>query len=154
MCSPVSPYLQGALERLGLPERFNQTLISYVARLVGRLEPQCVVLYGSLAKGTYTTASDIDLVVVSRLLPDSFHERLTCLQDLNDTRRAIDDFAYTPEGFQRMLTRGHVTALDAVADGVAVHWEAYFAELRQLFQAMVQRGLHRSPCSWVLPSSA
>ncbi len=112
------------------------------------------MLYGSLAKGTYTTASDIDLVVVSRLLPDSFHERLACLQDLNDTRRAIDAFAYTPEEFQRMLTRGHVTALDAVADGVAVHGEAYFAELQQLFQAMVQRGLHRSPCSWVLPRSA
>ena len=47
-----------------------------------------------------------------------------------------------------------VGALDAVADGVAVHREAYFAELQQLFQAMVQRGLHRSPCSWVLPRSA
>ena len=44
MCSEVSPDLQGAVGRLGLPEHFSQTLISYVARLVGRLEPQCVVL--------------------------------------------------------------------------------------------------------------
>lgn len=154
MCSQVSSDIERVVERLGLPERFSQTLISYVARLVGRLEPQCVVLFGSLAKGTYTTASDIDLVVVSSLLPESFHERLACLQELNDTRRAIDAFGYTPEEFHRMLTQGHVTALDAVADGVAVHGKAYFAELQQLFQAMVQRGLHRSPCSWVLPRSA
>ena len=45
-------------------------------------------------------------------------------------------------------------ALCKVADGVAVHGKAYSAELQQLFQAMVQRGLHRSSCSWVLPSSA
>ena len=53
-----------------------------------------------------------------------------------------------------MLTRGHAKALEAVADGVRLHGKAYFAELQQLFQDTVQRGLHRSPCSWVLPRSA
>ena len=89
--------------------------------------------------------------MVSRLVPDSFYERLAYLQELNDIRRAVHAFAYTPEVFQRMLTRGHVTALDAVADAVAVHGQVYFAELQHLLQGMVQRGLHRSPCSCPVP---
>jgi hypothetical protein len=53
-----------------------------------------------------------------------------------------------------MLRRGHVTALDALADGVPVYGEDYFAALRGIFEDMVRLGLHRSTCSWVLPRPA
>ncbi len=151
MCSSVSSDLRDTVGQLSLPEWFSSPLMSYSEQLVQCLSPRCIVLYGSLAKGTYTSASDIDLVVVARGLPNDFHDRLAYLQDLNGTRRAIDAFAYTPAEFRDMLDRGHVTALDAVADGIAVHGITYFQELKKVYQGMVQRGLHRTACSWVLP---
>lgn len=152
MCPSISPDLPGTIDRLSLPEWFRSPLVSYSEKLIRMASPECIVLYGSLARGTYTKASDIDLVVVSRYLPDSFFDRLAYLQGLNDCGRAIDAFAYTPEEFRDMLRRGHVTALDALADGIPVHGEPFFAELRAEFQDMVRRGLRRSICSWVLPT--
>ena len=154
MCPSVSSGLRDTIGRLGLPERFSSPLMSYSEQLSQCLSPRCIVLYGSLAKGTYTSASDIDLVVVAQDLPKDFHDRLAYLQELNGTRRAIDAFAYTPAEFRDMLNRGHVTALDAVADGIAVHGSSYFQELKRVYQGMVQRGLHRTACSWVLPVSS
>ena len=150
----VSPNVIRVVASLALPERFAGPLISYAQNLITGLAPQCIVLYGSLAKGTYTTGSDIDLVVVAARLPGDFHDRLRELQELNNTGCPIDAFAYTPEEFWDMLERGHVTALDAAADGVPVYGGAYFRSLRKEFLSMVRRGLHRSSCSWVLPHSS
>jgi predicted nucleotidyltransferase len=150
----VPPDVEHAVASLGLPDRFSAALAAYAAKLIDGLAPQCIILYGSLARGTYTTASDIDLVVVAGNLPDKFFDRLDVLQRLNDTRCPIDAFSYTPEEFQSMLQRGHVTALDALADGAPLFGADYFGRLRELFQNMVQRGLHRSTCSWVLPRPA
>ena len=151
MCPPVSTDLRGTVESLSLPERFADPLIDFGQQLIRRLQPQCIILYGSLARDTYTVASDIDLVVVTTGLSDSFHDRLAQLQDLNETHRSIDAFPYTPQEFEAMLRQGHVTALDAVSDGVPLYGETYFEGLREILEDMVRRGLHRTSCSWVLP---
>jgi predicted nucleotidyltransferase len=151
MCPSIPPDIASVIEGLALPEHFSVPLASYSARLIENLAPQCIILYGSLARGTYTNTSDIDLIVVSQHLPESFLDRLASLQELNDTRRSIDAFGYTPEEFQRMLGQGRVTALDAVADGVPLYGSSYFGQLREVFEEMVQHGLHRSICTWVLP---
>lgn len=151
MRPPIPPDVESLVASLRLPERFSGPLMSYVAKLISYLEPDCIVLYGSLAKRTYTAASDIDLVVIASQLPEGFGQRISLLQELNDTACPIDAFGYTPEEFLGMLKRGHVTALDALADGVPVYGDRSFGRLTEVFQDMVQRGLRRSICSWVLP---
>lgn len=136
---------------LGLPEKFTGALSQYARKVALALEPLCVILYGSLARDTYTTTSDIDLVVVSPNLPEHFLDRLATLQDLNDTACSIDAFGYTSKEFHQMLAQGHVTALDAVADGIPLQGQEYFGQLREIFQDMVRQGLRRSSCTWVLP---
>ena len=151
MCPPVAPDIQKIIAKLGLPERFRVALASYVKKLIRGLAPDCVILYGSLAKGTYNTASDIDLVVISPRLSGDFLGRLTILQELNVTSCPVDALGYTPDEFRDMLRKGHVTALDALADGVPVWGVPYFDESEQIFQYMSRRGLHRTTCTWVLP---
>jgi len=151
MCPPVSTDLRETVESLSLPQRFAYPLIVFGEQIIRRLQPQCIILYGSLARDTYTVASDIDLVIVTKGLSDSFHERLAQLQELNETRRSIDAFPYAPQEFETMLRRGHVTALDAVSDGVPLYGDTYFQGLKDILEDMVQRGLHRTSCSWVLP---
>ena len=151
MCPTVSTDLRETVGSLSLPQRFADPLIDFGEQLIRRLQPQCIILYGSLARDTYTVASDIDLVVVTKGMSDSFHERLAQLQELNETRRSIDAFPYTPREFEAMLRQGHVTALDAVSDGVPLYGDTYFQGLRDILEGMVRRGLRRTSCSWVLP---
>ena len=154
MRSAIPGSFDKTVAELGLPERFSSALSQYAGKITEALKPQCVILYGSLAKDTYTTASDIDLVVISQHLPEHFFDRLKVLQELNNTPCSIDAFGYTAEEFQNMLDQGHVTALDALADGIPVHGKEYYMQLQEIFQEMVNRGLHRSSCTWVLPKTA
>jgi len=146
--------IEKAVATLGLPVPFATALAGYTATVVKRLQPECVILYGSLARGTYTNLSDIDLVVIAQLLPDYFMDRLDLLQRLNQGLGPIEALGYTRAEFEDMLQRGHVTALDALADGVPVYGDRYFGRLREVFQDMVRLGLRRSTCSWVLPQPA
>ncbi len=146
--------IEKAVATLGLPVPFATALAGYTATVVKRLQPECVILYGSLARGTYTNLSDIDLVVIAQLLPDYFMDRLDLLQRLNQGLGPIEALGYTGAEFEDMLKRGHVTALDALADGVPVYGDRYFGTLREVFQDMVRLGLRRSTCSWVLPRPA
>jgi predicted nucleotidyltransferase len=154
----VRPQVPGAIEKavaaLGLPASFANALARYTATVVNRLQPECVILYGSLAKGTYTDLSDMDLIVIAPWLPDPFMDRLDLLQRLNQGLGPIEALGYTASEFQEMLQRGHVTALEALADGVPVYGDRYFSGLKDIFQDMVRRGLRRSTCSWVLPRPA
>ena len=154
MRSAISGNIDKAVAELGLPERFNIALSRYTRKIAQALKPDCVILYGSLAKDTYTTASDIDLVVISQHLPEHFFDRLKVLQELNNTPCSIDAFGYTAEEFRDMLEEGHITALDALADGVPLVGGDCFDQMREIFQEMVNRGLHRSSCTWVLPTAS
>lgn len=153
MREKVPGNIEKAVAALGLPIPFASALAGYTATVVNRLQPECVILYGSLARGTYTNQSDIDLVVIAQLLPDYFLDRLDLLQRLNQGLGPIEALGYTRTEFEEMLQRGHVTALDAVADGVPLHGEGYFRQLKAMFEDMVRRGLHRTTCTWVMPDA-
>lgn len=154
MRQKIPENIEKAVAAIGLPAPFASALAAYTATVVNRLQPESVILYGSLARGTYTNLSDIDLVVITQLLPDYFMDRLDLLQRLNQHLGPIEALGYTRSEFEYMLQRGHVTALDAVADGVPLHGEEYFRQLKTVFEDMVRRGLRRTTCAWVLPQPA
>ena len=101
----------------------------------------CIVLFGSVAKGTYTYWSGIDLVVVAEGLPEGYFERFDLLIGLSKPCRAFDAFGYTPAEFERMLVRGHVTALDSMSDGICLHGAEYFAKMQEVYRDMVRRDI-------------
>ncbi len=147
--------LREVVTGLGLPEeRFQAPLLEYGEELVRELDAVCIVLFGSVAKGTYTYWSDIDLVVVAEGLPEGYFERFDLLIGLNKPCRAFDAFSYTPAEFEQMLVRGHVTALDSMADGVCLHGHEYFAKMQEVYQDMVRRGLRRGTAAWTMPAPA
>ena len=151
MRQQVPGTIEKAVAALDLPASYTNSLARYTATVVDRLQPECVILYGSLAKGTYTDLSDMDLVVIASALPDPFMDRLDLLQRLNQGLGPIEALGYTPAEFEEMLQRGHVTALDAVADGISLFGSDYFRQLKVIFEEMVRGGLHRTNCAWVLP---
>lgn len=97
-----------------------EPIVKEVARDLGLRR---VILFGSLARGTQTERSDIDLIVV-RETNERFVERPTeILMLLYGKLRgwAIDVLVYTPEEYERMLAHGNFFLTRAVREGRIVY---------------------------------
>jgi hypothetical protein len=132
--------------------RWGQAIATYRDDVVAELRPRMVLLYGSQATGQAGPHSDIDIIVVSDHLPTYWHDRIGLLNQLNRTRAPTEALGYTSEEFERMLRKGHVTALDGMYQGIVLYGEDYYREMRAIFDAMVERGLERTFVSWKLPA--
>lgn len=106
----------------------------YRERVIEKLKPRSVVLFGSIATGEYSLGSDVDILVISDDLPPNFLERLRMLSDLNPTMAPIEAFGYTSVEFLQMIERRHQTALYAVADGKPLHDDGFFIEAKRTFE--------------------
>jgi len=97
-----------------------EPIVKEVAR---DLRLQRVILFGSLARGTQSERSDIDLIVV-RETNERFVERPTeILMMLYEKLRGwvIDVLVYTPEEYERMLAHGNFFLTRAVREGRIVY---------------------------------
>jgi predicted nucleotidyltransferase len=76
-------------------------------RLIERVQPEMVVLFGSHADGAATPGSDVDLLVIleSDLRRDRRQEAIS--QALRPRRVPVDILAYTPEEVQQCLESPH-----------------------------------------------
>jgi hypothetical protein len=117
-------------------------------RLPGSTAPLCVILYGSVAKGTHTTVSDVDMIVIAENLASDFWERLRAFNDLRPRGVPLEALAYTPAEFAQMLDDYSITALDAVTQGYPLFGGPYFAGLQQKVEELKAKGLRRTARAW------
>jgi uncharacterized protein len=68
-----------------------------VRRIVERAKPEKVILFGSYAKGTQTSASDLDLLVVKDTMLPVSHRANELKPLLSHTLINVDIHVYTPE---------------------------------------------------------
>ena len=130
-------------------QRRQQALTEYVQRLTTAVQPICVILFGSVARGTDRVFSDIDLVVIGNQFPERMLDRLDTVNRLKrGLPVSIDVFPYTAAEFDQMLEDLYVTALEALRDGVALSGEAHLAHLRTKYQTLLQNGLRRTAVAW------
>lgn len=114
------------------------------------MELDCVILFGSRARGDHTRKSDIDLIIVGDF-QEKFIYRPLKLLEFNQTNHALELFCYTPQEFETMFLRGEVIILDALDEGIPLMGEFFFRSYKKRFDELVQEGLKRSRCSWILP---
>ncbi|MGE5508906.1 MAG: nucleotidyltransferase domain-containing protein [Chitinophagales bacterium] len=138
----------------GLSPAWREGLEAFCQAVQDRLAPDCVILAGSVADGTYCEASDLDLVVIASDLPSDFFRRLALLAELRSAGVPLEAIGYTPEEFRRMLREGHVTALEAYHKGLPLLGEDWFETERRSFLALMGRGLRRVKGAWILPEEA
>jgi len=93
-----------------------------------------VVLFGSVARGDCTAASDADLMVILRDSPLRFHDRIPSYRP-RGVGLATDVFPYTLSEVRASLAEGWGVARAALAEGMVLHGEALARELRQEAQA-------------------
>ncbi len=82
--------------------------------------PQRVVLHGSLARGDWNRASDIDLIIVKET-DLSFTKRISEVIDLCDTTMNVEPLVYTPEELAAMLEAGNSFLEKALRQGKVLY---------------------------------
>ena len=80
---------------------YYEDIMEYAERVKMKLKPKLLVIFGSIAKGDFGVGSDVDILIVSDLLPKNFQKRLKILFLLNDTFAPIEPVGYTSEELKR-----------------------------------------------------
>lgn len=74
----------------------------YTERVVEKLNPQAVILFGSFARRDINEGSDVDILVVADF-KEVFLDKIEILLDLNDDiGLPLEPIGYIPEEFQRI----------------------------------------------------
>lgn len=82
--------------------------------------PQRIVLHGSLARGDWNRASDIDLIIVKDTkLP--FTKRISEVIGLCDTTMSVEPLVYTPDELAAMLEAGNSFLEKALRQGKVLY---------------------------------
>jgi predicted nucleotidyltransferase len=116
-----------------------------------RFQSDCIILHGSVARGTHTLKSDVDIIVVGGNLADNFFTRLYELSELRDGKTPFEIVGYTLAEWEDMMPRFHLTTLEALQWGIPLYGEALFAQWHERFTYWKSLGLHRGKVSWFIP---
>jgi uncharacterized protein len=87
----------------------------YVEGLAGDLDVLAAVVVGSVARGDFHDASDVDLIVVVGDLPDDAAARWSLVAPRHGV---VQPIAWTAEEWHGQCQRRNPLAVDAVAHGV------------------------------------
>lgn len=97
-------------------------------------EIQAVVLYGSVARGEATRASDIDLLIVTPR-PDAIRARVVEIEEEIDARHQYGTFLtatyMTLEEVRERARLGSPHLLNVLAEGMVLYDDGSFTRLRQ-----------------------
>ncbi|MCP8316880.1 MAG: nucleotidyltransferase domain-containing protein [archaeon] len=113
---------------------YRREIERYAKRILRKLKPRSIILYGSMAKGTYGVGSDIDLLIISDKLPHNFLNRLKLLNEINPTTAPIEALGYTTKEFEEMLRKKNPTAFDAIEEGIILYDDGYLIKIKNLFE--------------------
>jgi predicted nucleotidyltransferase len=123
----------------------------YALSVAAAFHPDCIILFGSVARAAQRQDSDIDILVIGGDLPANQRERFRLLMRLRPWLAPIQVQSYTRPEWDEMMAGKHVTVLEALQDGRALHGQRLFARWRRQFRRWQSQGLRRTDCTWVIP---
>jgi len=131
--------------------RFRDEIERFCKRVQDQFQPDCIILHGSLARGTDTSRSDVDIVVIGSNLPANFLNRMFELNHLRDGKAPIEVVGYTLAEWEQMMANRHLTALEALQWGIPLRGQALFARWHSQLLEWKTEGLQRGATSWAIP---
>ena len=139
------------LETLLTPQQLPVWAEEYAQSVASIYDPDCIILFGSVARGAQKQDSDIDILIIGGDLPDNPRERFRLLMRLRPRLAPIQVQTFALSEWERMMADKHVTVLEALRDGKPLHGQEAFAQWRWQFQHWLDLGLRRTDCTWVIP---
>jgi hypothetical protein len=90
-------------------------------RIVARLQPEQVILFGSRARGDARSDSDLDVIVVARAFEEvPFLKRMPMMLRMVRFPRHVDFLCYTPAEFEHIQQTSTIV-YQAVQEGVILY---------------------------------
>ncbi|MBC7225858.1 MAG: nucleotidyltransferase domain-containing protein [Thermoflexales bacterium] len=105
----------------GFPEVDAQAFRALVQRLVKALHPEKIILFGSYARGTATTDSDVDLLVVMETGDPPVERYLKVSRLLRPRPFPVDILVKTPEEIQQALAKGDFFIREILQHGLVLY---------------------------------
>jgi len=124
-------------------------LNSFLSSVKERIALECVILFGSQARGDFTQYSDIDLIIIADFKEDFFNRILSLLK-LNESKYNFEIFCYTSNEFDTMFEKGNALILDSINEGIPLRGKSFFNFYKEKLNQLFKRGLKRSNCTWIL----
>jgi len=91
-----------------------------ILTLLKEYNPEKVILFGSQAKNSCDSYSDIDLVIIKKT-EKRFLDRIKEVFKVIKPNFAIDILVYTPDEFQKMLSEGNPFLEHVLKEGKVIH---------------------------------
>ncbi|MCL2712691.1 MAG: nucleotidyltransferase domain-containing protein [Methanomassiliicoccaceae archaeon] len=86
-----------------------------------RIDPDLMIVFGSVATGTAGKDSDLDLVLVKESDENGFIRSARARLALKDSKIPIDIIVYTPKEFEKDMHDRYSLAYEAMTTGRIVH---------------------------------
>jgi predicted nucleotidyltransferase len=118
---------------------FRKGIKKFCNSLISNLNPKCIILYGSLARGDFNQRSDIDIIVISKELPKDYYQRATLLFELIETYDPIEPLGFTPSEFISMIKSRHCTSLFAMNEGIPLYGDDFFNYLKKIHEEVINK---------------
>ena len=94
--------------------------IKNILNLLKKYKPEKVILFGSHARGSTDSYSDIDLIIIKRT-KKPFLDRIKDVLKIIKPNFAIDVLVYTPEEFRKMTSEGNPFLEYVIKDGRVIY---------------------------------
>ena len=123
----------------------------FAAAVAAAYRPDCIILFGSVARNTQQQDSDIDIIVIGGDLPASHRERFRLLMNLRPRLAPLQVQSFTLAEWDSMMKKKHLSVLEALTDGKALYGQQLFNRWRRQLRRWQTQGLHRTRFAWVIP---
>jgi predicted nucleotidyltransferase len=98
----------------------RQELTRFIEIVVQQMQPERIILFGSLATGQVEEWSDLDLVVIVDT-PLSFYERLKQVLRSVRPQAGMDVLVYTPTEWAEMMSQRRFVQAEILSKGQVVY---------------------------------
>lgn len=105
-------------KRIACRQQSIEAAKEYGKNIKNILGDAIVIIIGSIAKGDFNEASDIDVLVISDALPKNPLQRFEVLYLV--AKGNIEPKGYTRQEFDTMIAKQNPMAVDAVKNGIVV----------------------------------
>jgi predicted nucleotidyltransferase len=85
---------------------FEREIQSITTQLIEKYGPEKIILFGSVARGEYDQANDLDFLIIKQDVPFYGIDRMRELDELIDRNVAADMLVYRPDEFEDRVRLG------------------------------------------------
>lgn len=128
----------------------NKGIKRFCKKVIKEIQPKCIILYGSLARGDFNERSDVDIIVISSKLPKNYYKRAELLYNMVETLDPIEPLGFTPDEYLNMIKNRHCTSLFAMIEGRALYGRKYFLFLKRIHKKIMnQYKIIKGDSAWI-----